>query len=100
PVVNAGADQSICFNDPSFALSATIIGTTSTQTWVGGQGIFTPNRNDLNAVYTPTAAEKTAGTVTLQLRVTTALAAPCNQINDDIILKIKPDISLTSAASK
>ncbi|KQM78313.1 hypothetical protein ASE74_14865 [Pedobacter sp. Leaf216] len=100
PVVNAGADQSICFNDPSFTLSATITGTTSTQTWVGGQGIFTPNRNDLNAVYTPTAAEKTAGTVTLQLRVTTALAAPCNQINDDIILKIKPDISLTSAASK
>jgi PKD repeat protein len=100
PVVNAGADQSICFNDPSFALSASITGTTATQTWIGGAGRFTPGRNDLNAVYTPTAAEKAAGTVTLTLRVTTSLAPPCNQIDDDIILKIKPDISLTSASTK
>ncbi|WP_307524365.1 PKD domain-containing protein [Pedobacter sp. W3I1] len=100
PVVNAGLDQSICFNDPSFTLSGTITGATSSQTWIGGQGTFTPSRNDLNATYTPTAAEKTAGTVTLQLRVTTALAPPCNQIDDDIILKIKPNISVTSAATK
>jgi PKD repeat protein len=100
PVVSAGLDQNICFNDPGFTLSGTINGATTTQTWIGGQGTFTPNRNDLNAVYTPTTAEKAAGTVTLQLRVTTALAAPCNQIDDDIILKIKPNISLTSAANK
>ena len=100
PVISAGPDQSICFNDPSFTLSATVNGATTTQTWIGGAGTFTPNRNDLNAIYTPTAAEKTAGTVTLKLRVTTALAAPCNQIDDDIILKIKPNISLTSAAAK
>jgi len=100
PVISAGSDQSICFNDPSFTLSGTITGATTTQTWIGGLGTFTPSRNDLNATYTPTAAEKTAGTVTLKLRVTTALAAPCNQIDDDIILKIKPDISLTSAATK
>jgi len=100
PVISAGPDQSICFNDPSFTLSATVNGATTTQTWIGGAGTFTPNKNDLNAIYTPTAAEKTAGTVTLKLRVTTALAAPCNQIDDDIILKIKPNISLTSAAAK
>ncbi|MEH3113152.1 PKD domain-containing protein [Pedobacter terrae] len=100
PVVNAGPDQSICFNDPSFTLSGTISGTTTTQTWIGGEGSFTPSRNDLNATYTPTAAEKTAGMVTLTLRVTTALAAPCNQIDDEVILKIKPDISLTSDATK
>lgn len=100
PVISAGPDQNICFNDPSFTLSGTITGATTTQTWIGGAGTFTPSRNDLNAIYEPTAAEKTAGTVTLRLRVTTALAAPCNQIDDDIILKIKPDISLTSAANK
>lgn len=100
PVISAGPDQSICFNDPIFTLSGTISGATTTQTWIGGLGEFTPSRNDLNATYTPTAAEKTAGTVTLNLRVTTALAAPCNQIDDDIILKIKPNISLTSAAAK
>jgi PKD repeat protein len=100
PVVNAGPDQSICFNDPGFTLSGTITGATTTQTWIGGLGTFTPNNHDLNAVYTPTAAEKRAGIVTLKLRVTTALAAPCNQIDDDVILKIKPDISLTSAGTK
>ncbi|MBB6237388.1 PKD repeat protein [Pedobacter sp. AK013] len=100
PVISAGPDQSICFNDPSFTLSGTVNGATTTQTWIGGLGTFTPSRNDLNATYEPTTAEKTAGTVTLRLRVTTALAAPCNQIDDDIILKIKPNISLTSAAAK
>lgn len=100
PVISAGPDQNICFNDPSFTLNGTITGATTTQTWIGGAGTFTPNRNDLNATYTPTAAEKTTGTVTLRLRVTTALAAPCNQIDDDIILKIKPNISLTSAVAK
>ncbi|RBQ02641.1 PKD domain-containing protein [Pedobacter miscanthi] len=100
PVVNAGADQNICFNDPNFTLSGAVTGATTTQTWIGGAGTFSPNRNDLNAVYTPTLAEKRAGIVTLTLRVTTTLAAPCNQIDDDIILKIKPDISLTSAATK
>ncbi|WP_426326981.1 PKD domain-containing protein [Pedobacter sp. R-06] len=100
PVISAGPDQNICFNDPSFTLNGTITGATTTQTWIGGLGTFTPGRNDLNATYIPTAAEKTAGTVTLRLRVTTALAAPCNQIDDDIILKIKPNISLTSVAAK
>lgn len=100
PVVNAGDDQSICFNAPSFTLSGTVTGATTTQSWIGGEGTFNPGRNDLNATYTPTAAEKTAGIVTLTLRVTTALAAPCNQIDDEIILKIKPDISLTSSANK
>jgi len=100
PVINAGIDQSICYNDASFTLAGTITGTTTTQNWIGGAGTFTPSRNDLNAVYTPTATEKSEGTVTLRLRATTALAAPCNQIDDDIILTIKPNLSLTSAANK
>ncbi|MCX2573838.1 PKD domain-containing protein [Pedobacter sandarakinus] len=99
PVVNAGPDQTICFTEAGFNLSGVITGTTSTQTWVGGSGTFTPNRNALNAVYTPTAAEKKLGTVTLRLRATTALAAPCNQIDDDLILTIKPDLGLTSSSS-
>ncbi len=100
PVISAGADQSICYNDPSFSLAGTITGTTTSQTWVGGNGTFAPNRNTLNAVYTPTLAEKNSGSVTLRLRATTALAAPCNQIDDDVILTIKPNINITSLASK
>lgn len=100
PVINAGVDQSMCYNDAAFNLSATITGTTNSQSWIGGTGTFSPNRNDLNAVYTPTLAEKNIGSVTLRLRATTALAAPCNQIDDEVILTIKPNLSLTSAVGK
>ncbi|MFW0714622.1 PKD domain-containing protein [Pedobacter sp. N23S346] len=102
PVINAGADadQILCFTGTSFTLAGTITGTVSSQTWIGGLGIFSPNRNDLNAVYTPTAAEKVNGSVNLILRATTTLAPPCNQIDDEIVLTIKPDISVTSAANK
>lgn len=100
PVINAGADQRICFTDTTFPLNGSIIGTVSTKTWIGGLGTFSPNRNDLNAVYTPTAAEKKAGTVTLWLRATTTLASPCNEINDELVLTIKPDIKITSDQAK
>ncbi|MCX2582525.1 PKD domain-containing protein [Pedobacter sp. MR22-3] len=100
PVINAGEDQSLCFTGTSFNLAGTITGTVSTQTWIGGLGAFTPSRNDLSAVYTPTAAEKANGTVNLILRATTTLAPPCNQIEDEIVLRIKPDISVNSAARK
>ncbi|WP_230383659.1 PKD domain-containing protein [Pedobacter endophyticus] len=100
PVINAGPDQSICYNDSGFQLAGAITGTVNSQTWVGGLGTFTPSRNDLNAVYTPTAAEKANGIVTLQLRATTSLSAPCNEINDDVILTIKENISITSAPGK
>ncbi|UKT63557.1 PKD domain-containing protein [Pedobacter mucosus] len=100
PVINAGTDKSICYNETSFNLAGSIVGAVTSQSWIGGLGTFSPSRNDLNAVYTPTSQEKIDGIVTLRLRVTTILAAPCNQIDDDIILTIKPDISITSATSK
>ncbi|MCX2473000.1 PKD domain-containing protein [Pedobacter sp. MC2016-05] len=100
PSISAGIDQSICFNDPSFTLAANITGTTTSQTWIGGDGAFTPDRNTLNAVYMPTASERANGSVALRLRVTTPLAPPCDQIDDDILLVIKPNIDITSPASK
>ncbi|MFD2285201.1 PKD domain-containing protein [Pedobacter petrophilus] len=100
PIINAGIDQNLCFTESSFNLAGTITGAVISQAWVGGDGEFFPSRNDLNATYTPTAAEKANGTVTLILRATTNLAPPCDQIPDEIILTIYPDISVTSAASK
>ncbi|TDG37374.1 PKD domain-containing protein [Pedobacter changchengzhani] len=100
PQVDAGIDQSICFNDGSFALTGVITGPTSSSVWIGGFGVFTPNRNSLNATYTPTTTEKNTGSLILTLRATTTLPAPCNQIDDEITLTIKPDISITSAPSK
>ncbi|MGY3054591.1 PKD repeat protein [Pedobacter sp. UYEF25] len=99
PKVDAGPDQSICFKESSFTLNAAISDNSVGHSWVGGNGVFFPNRDALNATYTPTLQERTSGIVTVTLRATTALAAPCKTIDDEIILTIKPKLDLTSEAT-
>nr|WP_233165605.1 PKD domain-containing protein [Pedobacter sp. ASV12] len=101
PVVNAGPDQAICYNDASFTLAGSVTGSTSSQTWTTtGTGTFSPNANALNATYTPSVADKNAGTVTLTLTATTTLPAPCNLVSDQVVLTIKPRTFVNSLPSK
>lgn len=73
PTVSAGPAQTICAgNTVQLAGSASNY---STVTWSGGAGTFSPNLNTLNGVYTPTAGEIAAGTVTLTLTATPK--SPC-----------------------
>jgi len=97
PQVSAGIDQTICYNTASVQLNGSASGSPTSVSWVGGNGIFTPGRNALNAVYEPTTAEKNAGQVTLTLRAITNLPAPCNSIADEMIIFIKPALTLTSS---
>ncbi len=64
--VNAGLDQTI---DPgtSAQLSGSIIGIANSTIWSGGNGSFSPDNTDLNAIYTPSADEVAAGIVVLTL---------------------------------
>ncbi len=48
-------------------LAGSIGGSAGSATWSGGTGTYAPNNTTLNAVYTPSAAEITAGTVTLDI---------------------------------
>ncbi|MBD1392200.1 PKD domain-containing protein [Mucilaginibacter glaciei] len=99
PNVNAGPDQTIC--EGSIAtLAATVSGTITSQQWVGGTGTFSPDRNTLNATYTPSAAEITAGKALLTLRVTTPVPAPCNSIDDNIVINITKKDNVTSPATQ
>lgn len=66
---NAGADQVKCSNNPDISLNGSI-GTASGGTWSGGAGVFSPNPNTLNAVYSPTPAEIVSGSITLFLTTT------------------------------
>ncbi|GGI26674.1 hypothetical protein GCM10008119_23830 [Pedobacter mendelii] len=102
PVVNAGADQTICFNTANVQLEGTISGssTDNTSSWVGGAGQFLPSRNVLNPTYEPTAAERLAGSVNLILRKSTGLTGVCATVDDEIVIKINPAINVTSAATK
>ncbi|MBD3637093.1 MAG: gliding motility-associated C-terminal domain-containing protein [Crocinitomicaceae bacterium] len=70
PSVNAGADLFACTNVPAVDLSGVINGPTTTGTWSGGAGTFTPDANTLTAQYTPTPGEITTGSVTLTLTST------------------------------
>ncbi len=69
-------DQTICSTGTA-TLAGIIGGSAASATWSGGTGTYAPNNTTLNAVYTPSAAEITAGTVTLTL-TTNDPAGPCN----------------------
>lgn len=85
-VVDAGSNTSIC-SGSSITLSGAISGSVSTGTWSGGAGTFTPNNTTLNASYSPTAAEITAGSVTLTL-TSADPAGPCNPVSDIVVITI------------
>ena len=73
PTASAGPAQTICAGG-----TVQLAGAASNSdqiTWSGGAGTFSPNINTLNAVYTPTAGEIAAGTVTLILTATPK--SPC-----------------------
>lgn len=83
PVVNAGTDQTLCANNSDISLAGTVTWAIGGQ-WTGGLGVFTPDNNTLNAVYTPTAGEIASGIITLTL--TSTGNGNCNSVNDDMIV--------------
>jgi hypothetical protein len=86
PLVNAGLDLSVCKNNPVASLSGGVSGPTSTGIWTGGTGTYNPGSNNLNPLYTPSAAEIAAGSVTLTLGSTSN--GNCNQVTDNLIITI------------
>lgn len=68
--VNAGADDTICTQNPIVPINGTVQGATG-GIWSGGAGTFSPNDSTLaNAFYIPTAAEVANGFVDLFLNST------------------------------
>jgi gliding motility-associated-like protein len=85
-IVNAGPDQTICIGN-TVTLAGNVSGSTTSGIWSGGAGTYTPNDTTLNAVYTPTAAEATAGTVTLTL-TSNAPSSSCTPSTDLMTITI------------
>ncbi len=83
---NAGPDQSICATATA-TLAGSVGGGAASGSWSGGGGSYAPNANTLNAVYTPSAGERTAGTVTLTL-TTNDPAGPCGTASDNVTITI------------
>ncbi|MBI4751522.1 MAG: NHL repeat-containing protein [Acidobacteria bacterium] len=85
--VHAGPDQTICAG--TSAILAGSCGYQANGTWSGGTGTFSPNATTRDAVYTPSAAERTAGTVTLTFTMDDPPAA-CGPNSDTMTITINP----------
>src|SRR5690606_2508540 len=97
PIVDAGANASVCANAAAMQLAGSVTGATG-GIWSGGAGSFSPNNTTLNAVYTPTATEIAAGTVTLSL--TSAGHGNCNPVSDQVIWTITPAPTVNAGADR
>ncbi|MCX6915174.1 MAG: autotransporter-associated beta strand repeat-containing protein, partial [Verrucomicrobia bacterium] len=68
PTVAAGGNQTICRNASTTGLGGTVGGGATGGTWTTtGTGSFVPDATTLNATYTPSTPDATAGAVTLTL---------------------------------
>jgi hypothetical protein len=98
----AGPDQTVCASSPAVTLAGSTSGSATSASWSGGGGSFNPNNSTLNAVYTPSAAEVTAGSATLTL-TTNDPAGSCGAGTDTITITINPnptvEISLADACA-
>lgn len=80
PSVDAGINLIACVNEAMVELSGAINGPTSTGIWTGGLGNFLTSGTDLNALYSPTAAELSSGNMILTL--TSTNNSTCNSESD------------------
>jgi len=86
--VNAGSNQDICAGS-AVQLNGSMGGAATSATWSGGTGSFSPNRNSLTPVYTPSAAEITAGTVILTLNSNDPDGAgPCSAATSSVTIVV------------
>jgi len=85
PTVNAGANANVCAGNTSTIAGATATNYTSLNWTTSGTGIFT-NNGTLTPTYTPSAADISAGSVTLTLNAVGT--APCGTFNDGMLLTI------------
>ncbi|HTF05120.1 MAG TPA: gliding motility-associated C-terminal domain-containing protein, partial [Bacteroidia bacterium] len=95
PVVNAGADQTVCSTNMTTTLNGNVSGGTTTGVWTTtGTGTFIPNNTTLNATYQPSSADSTAQGVLLIL--TSTNNGSCVPVSDTMQLNIFPSGTATA----
>jgi hypothetical protein len=92
--VDAGTYDPIC-QGSTIALAGIISGGATEGRWTGGAGNFNPDRNTPTAIYTPTAAEVAAGSVTLTL-TSVDPDGPCGPVSDATTITIHRAVVITT----
>lgn len=93
PTVSAGSDQTIC-SDVTATMAATFTLTSGVEWISSGTGTFDDNTL-VNAVYSPTVADKAAGSVILTVQ--SAPYGSCNEVTDVMTLTINTCTGVTMA---
>ncbi len=86
--VYAGNTQPVC-SGSNVQLNGSIGGSATSATWSGGAGTYSPDNTTLNATYTPSATECSAGSVILLL-TTNDPVGPCPPVSSSVIINIFP----------
>lgn len=91
PVVNAGANQTVCANNSIITLSGIVSGGASAGSWttIAGTGIFSTPLN-LTTTYTPSANDILNGSVQFVLTSTGNTGGSCNAVSDTLTVTITP----------
>jgi hypothetical protein len=94
---STGGNQTICAGSGTAGLGGSAGGGATGGIWSSsGTGTFSPDGTNLNAIYTPSGADISAGTVTLTL-TTTGQLAPCAPATAQVIVTISPLPAITAA---
>jgi len=99
--IQGSHDTTVCFTTGPIALTGKASPVTNTFSWTtSGSGVFS-SPNTLNTTYTPSAADKAAGTITIFLSGASTLNSTGNcgtsTSIDSMILRIYPDNTGTNA---
>jgi len=84
PTVDAGLGKTLCETMPDVSLAG-LVTNASGVTWSGGAGTFASGKNTPEGLYTPTASEISAGSLTLLL--TAASKGVCPDAKDAVTFK-------------
>jgi gliding motility-associated-like protein len=87
PTVYAGEDASICA-DTTLSLDGQVTVSTGGVWTTSGTGSFSPNNTSLGITYTPSAADRNAGIISLYL--TSAGNGSCSAVTDTVEITIVP----------
>ena len=99
PTAGTGGDQAICPGSATTGLGGSVGAGATGGTWsASGTGSFAPNATALNATYTPSAADITAGAVTLTLSSTGQLA-PCPAATAQVVVSIQRPPAIANSPS-
>lgn len=95
PIVNAGADQTVCANNAVVNLKGSITNATGGSWFSDGTGSFSPNANILNATYNPSAADIAKESVMLIL--TSMGNGLCASVKDTVFITISKSSTTANA---